>query len=56
MALTEKLTAIADAIREKTNTTEKITLAKMPEMISSITGGKLSFLRTREWYEEATSL
>ena len=24
--------------------------------ISSITGGKLSFLRTREWYEEATSL
>ena len=39
MALTEKLTAIADAIREKTNTTEKITLAKMPEMISSITGG-----------------
>lgn len=39
MALTEKLTAIADAIREKTNTTEKITLAKMPEMISAITGG-----------------
>ncbi len=39
MALTDKLTAIADAIREKTKTTEKITLAKMPEMISSITGG-----------------
>ena len=39
MALTDKLSAIADAIREKTNTTEKITLAKMPEMISAITGG-----------------
>lgn len=39
MALTDKLTAIADAIREKTNTSEKITLAKMPEMIASITGG-----------------
>lgn len=39
MALTDKLTAIADTIREKTNTSEKITLAKMPEMIASITGG-----------------
>lgn len=39
MALTDKLTAIADAIRDKTKTTEKITLAKMPEMIASITGG-----------------
>lgn len=40
MALTDKLVAIGDAIREKTNTTEKLTLAQMPEMISSITGGE----------------
>ena len=37
MALTDKLVAIADAIREKTNTTEKMTLDSMPELISSIT-------------------
>lgn len=39
MALTDKLVAIGDAIREKTNTTEKLTLDEMPGMISSITGG-----------------
>lgn len=39
MALTDKLSAIADAIREKTKTTEKMTLDRMPELISSITGG-----------------
>jgi hypothetical protein len=39
MAIIDKLVAIADAIREKTNTTEKITLTKMPEMISGIKGG-----------------
>lgn len=39
MALIEKLTAIGDAIREKTNTTEKLRLDEMPGMISSITGG-----------------
>lgn len=39
MALIEKLTAIGDAIREKTNTTGKLRLDEMPGMISSITGG-----------------
>ena len=38
MALTEKLSAIGDAIREKTNTTEKLTLDEMPQMISMISG------------------
>ncbi|MGN0735207.1 MAG: leucine-rich repeat domain-containing protein [Anaerovoracaceae bacterium] len=38
MALIEKLTAIGDAIREKTNTSEKITLDEMPHMISMISG------------------
>ena len=40
MALTDKLTAIADAIRAKTGTTEKLTLAQMPAAIAAIqTGG-----------------
>lgn len=38
MALIEKLSAIGDAIREKTNTTEKLTLDEMPRMISMISG------------------
>ena len=36
MALIEKLNAIGDAIREKTGTTEKISLADMPQAISAI--------------------
>lgn len=39
MALTNKLTAIADAIREKTGTTEPMTLDSMATAISGITGG-----------------
>lgn len=40
MALTEKLTAIADAIREKTGSTEEMTLTEMAEAVSGIqTGG-----------------
>lgn len=40
MALTDKLTAIADAIRAKTGTTGTMTLAEMPEKIAAIqTGG-----------------
>ena len=31
MALTDKLTAIADAIRAKNGGTDKLTLAQMPE-------------------------
>ena len=38
--LTEKLTSIANAIREKGGTTEKLTLAQMPDAIAAIeTGG-----------------
>lgn len=39
MALIEKLTAIADAIREKTGTTETMTLDQMASAISGISGG-----------------
>ena len=39
MALTDKLTAIADAIREKTGKTGKIPLSEMPAEIASISGG-----------------
>ena len=39
MALTNKLTAIADAIREKTGSTEPLTLDAMPSAISGITTG-----------------
>lgn len=39
MALTNKLTAIADAIREKTETTAPLTLDEMPVAIAGISGG-----------------
>lgn len=39
MALTDKLTAIADAIRTKTGSTEKLTLAQMPTEIAGIQAG-----------------
>ena len=39
MALTDKLTAIADAIRAKTGSAEKLTLAQMPEAIAAIQSG-----------------
>lgn len=39
MALTDKLTAIGDAIREKNGTTELIPLADMPQAILDISGG-----------------
>ena len=39
MALTDKLVAIADAIRDKTGSSEKITLDDIPSKIASITGG-----------------
>lgn len=40
MALIEKITNIADAIRSKTGTTDTMTLAQMPELINGIqTGG-----------------
>ena len=39
MALTDKLTAVADAIRAKNGGTEKMTLAQMPEKITNIQTG-----------------
>lgn len=39
MALTDKLTAIADAIRAKNGGTDKLTLAQMPEKITDIQTG-----------------
>ena len=39
MALTNKLTAIANAIREKTGSTNKLTLDEMPTAISNISSG-----------------
>lgn len=53
MALIDKLTAIADAIREKTGKTEALTLDQMAEEISSISGdddylGKLINLQLTE--------
>ena len=39
MALTDKLTAIADAIRAKTGETGKMTLEQMPGKIGGISGG-----------------
>lgn len=41
MALTNKLTAIADAIRSKTGKTETMTLDQMPTEIEAISGGGL---------------
>ena len=39
MALTDKLSAIGNAIREKTGGTAKLTLDQMPSAIASISGG-----------------
>lgn len=42
MALTDKLTAIADAIRAKTGGTATMTLSEMPTEIASISGGGIT--------------
>ena len=39
MALTDKLTAIANAIRAKDGTSDKMTLAEMPSKIAAIQTG-----------------
>ena len=39
MALTDKLTAIADAIREKDGSADKLTLNQMPQKIRDIATG-----------------
>lgn len=46
--LTEKLTAVADAIREKTGKSEKMTLAEMPVEIGNIQSGGGSAARDYE--------
>lgn len=42
MALTEKLAAVADAIRARTGGTALLTLAEMPGQIAAISGGELA--------------
>lgn len=49
MALTDKITAIADAIRSKTGGTAKLTLDAMPREIASITTDKGTFLKPAEY-------
>ena len=52
MAITDKLTNIADAIREKTSTTDTMTMAQMPDLIRSIkSGGSESkpWVRPSDW-------
>lgn len=51
MALTDKLTAIGDAIREKTGTVAKLTLDEMPGMISLISGGGDSVEKFINFYD-----
>lgn len=46
MALTDKLSAIGDAIRAKTGNTDLLTLDQMPAEIASIQGGGDSFIKT----------
>ena len=48
MALTDKLTAIGDAIREKTGSTDKLTLDEMVTEIGSIEGGEIIEIDTHE--------
>lgn len=56
MALTDKLTAIANAIRAKTGKTESLTLEQMPTEIESITtgGGSSDDVRYVTFRNEAT--
>ena len=41
MAITDKLKEVANAIREKTNTTELMRIDQMDELIKSISGSEL---------------
>ena len=49
MALTDKLSAIGDAIREKTGGTDKLTLDEMVTEIGSIEGGEVIEVESHEW-------
>lgn len=58
MALTDKLTNIADAIRTKTETTDKMTLDEMPEKISKLDDTRKYFYTTinpTSLYDENTN-
>ena len=48
MALTDKLTAIGDAIREKTGKIDLIPLEQMPVEIANIKGGGDAIMKTVE--------
>jgi hypothetical protein len=50
MALTDKLTAIADAIRDKTGKTDGLTLDAMPAEIEGIESGGMPEIYTSEHY------
>ena len=54
MALTDKLTAIADAIRAKTGNTSQLTLDEMASEISSITGSGGSSADNKRYFVKDT--
>ena len=54
MALTDKLTAIADAIRAKTGKTDSLTLDSMVTEISSISGGDSSGVDNKRYFVQDT--
>ena len=56
MALTDKLTAIADAIRSKTGTTEPMTLDEMVTEISNIIVGSGSSGDVAMSFDSATGI
>lgn len=49
MALTDKLTAIGDAIREKTGKSALLSLDEMPVEIRAIEGGEIIEIESHEW-------
>lgn len=53
MALTDKLTAIADATRAKTGTTNQMTLDEIATAINGISGGKKIMILSYPTYNQA---
>ena len=56
MALTDKLTAIANAIRAKDGTSDKMTLAEMPSKIAAIQAGGAAEPYTEETYDQSGNI
>ena len=54
MALTDKLTAIADAVRAKTGGTELMTLDQMAAAISEISGGNVLIIGNESLHDSST--